>query len=102
MSRLDNLFSHVRRLTIGHKLRLRGYLISIMQNENRHQACVAAEARRLERQLRTIGPMPREMLARRAAAGQWREGSFEEAVREGLRAGRLRELPLHWLEATRL
>lgn len=70
-----------------------------MNYEDSHQARVAAEARRLERQLRTIGPMPREMLARRVGAERWREGSFEEAVRAGIQAGRLRKLPLHWLEA---
>lgn len=70
-----------------------------MDYQTRHRACVAAAARRLERQLRTIGPMPRAMLARRADAQHWREGSFEEAVDEGLRAGRLRKLPLQWLEA---
>jgi hypothetical protein len=60
---------------------------------------VAAEARRLERNLRAIGPMPRDMLAHVSGAENWREGTFEEAVREGLREGRLRTLPLQWLEA---
>ena len=71
------------------------------QRHTRHGAMVAAEARRLERELRAIGPMPRATLARRTGAGRWREGTFEEAVREGLRTGRLEELPLSWLEARR-
>lgn len=66
-----------------------------------HQASVTAEVRKLERSLRAIGPMPRSMLARVARAGSWREGSFEEAVQAGLREGRLKELPLGWLKATR-
>lgn len=67
----------------------------------RHHACVTAETRKLERSLRAIGPMPRSMLARVTHADTWREGSFEEAVREGLRDGRLTELPLGWLKVAR-
>ena len=35
----------------------------------------------------------------RHGADHWREGTFEGAVRAGIRSGRLRELPLGWLEA---
>lgn len=67
----------------------------------RHHATVTAETRKLERSLRAIGPMPRTMLARVTQANSWREGSFEEAVKEGIREGRLEELPLGWLKVTR-
>jgi hypothetical protein len=60
---------------------------------------IGAETRRLERRLREYGPMPRERLAQACGAERWREGTFEEAVIEGLRTGRLRELPLGWIEA---
>jgi hypothetical protein len=43
--------------------------------------------------------MPRKALAKTTRADRWREGSFEEAVREGIRQGRLRDLPLGWIEA---
>lgn len=60
---------------------------------------VAAEVRRLERHLRTVGPMPRHRLAEDCGAERWREGTFEEALNHGLRQGILRELPLGWIEA---
>jgi hypothetical protein len=60
---------------------------------------IAAEVRRLERRLLAIGPMPREKLAESCGAGRWREGTFEEAIREGVRVGTLRQLPLGWIEA---
>ncbi len=66
-----------------------------------HRATViAAEVRRLERRLLAIGPMPREKLAESCGAERWREGTFEEAIREGVRLGTLRQLPLGWIEAT--
>jgi hypothetical protein len=43
--------------------------------------------------------MPKDMLARATGAERWREGTFQEAVREGIRQGHLRELPLGWLAA---
>lgn len=60
---------------------------------------VAAETRRLQRELRAIGPMPREKLAELCHADRWSEGSLDEAVRAGVRAGKLRELPLGWVAA---
>lgn len=57
--------------------------------------------RRLERRLLAIGPMPRQKLAESCGATRWREGTFEEAVQEGIRVGRIRQLPLGWLEAVR-
>ena len=69
----------------------------------RHRALVvSAEVGRLERRLRAIGPMPRDTLAKTCGADAWHEGSFEEAIREGVRSGRLRELPLGWVEAAPL
>ena len=72
-----------------------------IHTHDHHRATVAAEAARLERVLRGIGPMPKARLARTCGADRWREGTFQEAVRAGLRAGRLRQLPLGWLEASR-
>jgi hypothetical protein len=64
-----------------------------------HAAVVAAEVRRLQRELRAIGPMPRRSLAKASKVDRWREGAFEEAVRVGIRQGKLRELPLGWIES---
>lgn len=60
---------------------------------------ICAEMRKLQRRLLEYGPMPRERLAATCGADRWREGTFEEAVREGVREGKLRELPLGWIEA---
>lgn len=84
-----------------------GYIIAGMADDNEtqtdphHATVVRAEVRRLERRLLAIGPMPRAKLAESARAERWHEGSFEEAVSEGIRQGKLRELPLGWLEAPR-
>lgn len=68
---------------------------------DRHRATViTAEMRRLERRLLAVGPMSQVKLAESCGSGRWREGTFEEAVQEGLRAGRLKQLPLGWIEAT--
>ncbi|MBV9818988.1 MAG: hypothetical protein JOZ07_11655 [Solirubrobacterales bacterium] len=69
---------------------------------DRHRATVVADMRRLERRLLQIGPMSEAKLAEAVQAERWREGTFEEAVREGVRQGRLRKLALGWIEATRL
>ena len=55
----------------------------------------------MERALRVFGPMRREALAEAVRAQNWRDGTFQEAVREGLRRGTLSRLPLGWLKATR-
>ncbi len=68
---------------------------------NRRHALVVAEARRLERALLAFGPMRRDALAHSVEAHRWRDGTFQEAVREGLREGRLSRLPLGWLKASR-
>ncbi len=60
---------------------------------------IAAEVRRLERRLRAIGPMHRDTLAESCGTQRWREGTFEEAIQEGVRLGVLRRLPLGWIEA---
>jgi len=71
------------------------------QKPDVHRASVvAAEVARLERPLRAIGPMHRDRLAEACGAHRWREGTFEEAIREGVRLGRLRRLPLGWIEAS--
>ena len=78
----------------------------VNRHEERHpdlhrDTVVSAEVRQLERRLLAIGPMQRERLEAACATTRWREGSFEAAVREGVRQGRLKELPLGWLEAAR-
>ena len=72
------------------------------ERDRRRAAVIAAEMRRLERCLRTIGPMPRTRLAETTDAQRWCEGTFEEAVRLGIREGKLRALPFDWLESTPL
>lgn len=75
----------------------------LVEAQRRHRATVVtAEVRRLERTLRAIGPMPRQKLAQTCASGRWHEGTFEEALRAGIASGRLRELPLDWVEAAPL
>lgn len=59
------------------------------------------EAARIARELRAIGPMTRQTLAERCCARHWRQGTFEAAVRHGIAAGRLRELPFGFLAARR-
>lgn len=63
---------------------------------------IQAEMRRLERRLLEYGPMPRQRLAQSCGAERWREGTFEEALKEGVRLGKLKSLPLGWVEATSL
>jgi hypothetical protein len=62
---------------------------------------VAAELRRIERCLREVGPLPRRALAAHAGESSWRDGNVTEAVREGIRQHRLKELPLGWIAAER-
>lgn len=69
--------------------------------DSRHSAIVEAEVRRVERQLRAYGPMPRALLARRCREAAWRDGTLEEAVREGIRQRRLKQLPLGWIASRR-
>jgi hypothetical protein len=72
------------------------------ENRDRHHAAVvAAELRRIERQLRAVGPMPRRALAELCGEASWRDGNVTEAVREGIRQGRLKELPLGWVAPER-
>lgn len=61
---------------------------------------VAAETRRLRRELLALGPMRRDRLAERCRADRWREGTFEEAVQQGVKTGQLRRLPLGWIAAS--
>lgn len=71
------------------------------RDRRRHAAVVAAEIRKLERNLRDFGPMPKDRLASLAHADQWREGTFEEAVSAGVREGRLELMPFCWVKAAR-
>jgi hypothetical protein len=73
----------------------------VAEAETRHSAAVvAAETRRLQRRLRAYGPMPRARLAEISGSRGWREGTFEQAVKEGIRSGKLEQLPLGWLKGT--
>jgi hypothetical protein len=71
-----------------------------IRDTERHRAALAVEIRRLERSLLLFGPMPKERLARAVRAERWREGTFEEAVQEGVRTGKLHRLPLEWVAIT--
>jgi hypothetical protein len=62
---------------------------------------VAAELRRIERRLRAVGPMPRQALAKSCGETAWRDGTVTEAVREGIRQHRLKQLPLGWIAPER-
>jgi hypothetical protein len=66
-----------------------------------HAAVVAAERRRIERHLRAVGPMSRQTLARSCGEAAWRDGNVTEAVREGIRQRRLKQLPLGWIAPER-
>ncbi|HWC84899.1 MAG TPA: hypothetical protein VG388_00070 [Solirubrobacteraceae bacterium] len=61
-----------------------------------------ADIRALEANLLFIGPMKRGRLARAVHAESWPDGAFDEAVRQAVRQGKIRELPLDWLKADRL
>ena len=74
---------------------------AVAEAETRHSAAVvAAETRRLQRHLRAYGPMHRARLAEISGSRDWREGTFEQAVKEGIRCGKLEQLPLGWLKGT--
>ena len=67
-----------------------------------HRAAVLdAEVRRIARQLSWCGPLQRDALARLCGASHWHEGSFDEAVRRGIAAGRLRRLPFDYIAVAR-
>lgn len=68
--------------------------------ETRHEIVVTAEIRRLVRTLSDLGPMPREKLATVSGVAHWSDGTLDEALNAGERAGLLRRLPLGWVEAT--
>jgi len=69
------------------------------RGSRREDAVLDAEVRRIFRELRYLGPMRRDVLARRCNAAEWKRGSFEDAVRQGVRRGHLRVLPLGFLAA---
>jgi hypothetical protein len=70
-------------------------------NGARHSAILAAEVKRVERELRLYGPMPVSRLARLCGEAAWRDGTLEEVVREGIRQRRLKRLPLGWVASRR-
>jgi hypothetical protein len=66
----------------------------------RHQEAIrSAEVARLVHALNSFGPLPRASLPRMSHAERWRAGSFEAAVGEAIRQGKLRELPSDFLAA---
>jgi hypothetical protein len=71
------------------------------RNDRHHAAIVAAELRRIERRLREVGPMPRRALSAQCGESSWRDGNVTEAVREGIRQHRLKELPFGWIAPQR-
>jgi hypothetical protein len=64
---------------------------STPRRENRHdQAVLSSEVRRLVGVLRTGGPRQRASLQQISHAEQWREGSFDRALTDAIRAGKAR------------
>jgi hypothetical protein len=69
--------------------------------DRHYRIVLCAEVRRLVRELEVMGPLPREMLARQCHASHWRQGSFEAAVRAGIRHGTLRRMPFDFIDVVR-
>ena len=71
---------------------------SVRRRRRGHRGAVLdIEVRRLERELRWCGPLHRDALAWLCGARNWREGSFDEAIRRGVAAGALRTLPFDYV-----
>lgn len=68
-----------------------------MRRRRRADAILDAEARRLARELRLVGPLPRAALGRLCGTGRWREGGLDAAVKRGVELGTLRVLPFDFL-----
>jgi hypothetical protein len=69
--------------------------------DRHYEALLEAEARRLARELYLYGPLSKRTLAQRCHARHWRDGTFRDAVRAGIRNKTLRELPLDFLDVPR-
>lgn len=61
---------------------------------------VATEIRALEAQLLLVEPMKRPMLAQAVRADSWSVGTFDEAVAQAVRQGKILGLPLNRFRAT--
>jgi len=67
-----------------------------------HNAAVMdAEVRRLADELAKFGTLTRDDLARGVDAHLWREGTFDDALRQGVKTGRLVLLPGDLVELAR-
>jgi hypothetical protein len=74
----------------------------VAENLARHRpTAVATEIRALEAQLLLVGPMKRPTLAQAVRADSWSVGTFDEAVAQAVREGKILELPLNWFRAAR-
>jgi hypothetical protein len=69
--------------------------------DRHHRLVLSAEIRRIASELYSAGPMPRALLSRKCQPGRWSEGSFEAAVQEGVRQGKLRRLPFDFIDVER-
>ena len=78
-------------------VRRRDGATATVRSDARAAAVLAAEVRHLVGVLRDLGPLPRATLARAAGSAHWREGTFDAAVREGVRQGQLKELPFDFV-----
>jgi hypothetical protein len=89
---------------------LSGYRLAMEEHANDsacgrrecHRVTVgAAVIRVLEANLLFTGPMKRTKLARAVRADSRPHGTFDEAVRQAVRQGKIHELPRDWLTAAR-
>lgn len=69
------------------------------RTKRHHEAVRSAQIRQLVRILSAFGPLPRYSLARICHADHWRDGCLDVAVSEGIRQGKLRQLPFDFLAA---
>jgi hypothetical protein len=71
------------------------------ENLDRRATVGATEIRALEASLLLIGPMKRAKLSEAVHADTWPDGTFDEAVRQAVKQGRISELLLDWLRVAR-
>jgi hypothetical protein len=61
--------------------------------EEHHRALLSADVRRLALALSPYGILHRDALAALVGAQEWREGAFEQALKEAVRQGVIERLP---------
>jgi hypothetical protein len=64
------------------------------ERDGHESAVVRAEVNRLVHALRPFGVLRRDVLAREAKAGSWREAGFERALERAVEEHTIEELPL--------